>query len=313
MDVLANLLIVGVQKAGTTSLHDYLSQHPEICGCMPKEPGFFAKHENREDRRRLLANTVTLADMPYASVAEYAATFADGSRARWRLDSSTPYFQSDFARQQIRRLQPAARVVICLREPTARAYSAYNWAVKEGWETAPTFEAALDLEDERRDQGYWFSYLYTDTSRYAERVTAWRAAFPTAKIVLFEDLRAAPLAVVNDVLAWLDLTPLAALTAEAKNPSGLDSSPLARALRRLANQDRHRRSGVVRAASALLGGQLSRRLKQAANERLDRGLIAPPALGDATRARLAPLFAEDRHRLEDLLGRELTAWQPRAA
>ncbi len=308
MSELANLVVVGVQKAGTTSLHDYLAQHPQIRGCVPKEPGFYVHHGNHGEGRRLLSGTTPLAELPYASRAEYASTFAGVGDVRWRLDSSTPYFQSDFARQQIRRLQPAARIVICLREPVARAHSAYNWAVKEGWETAPTFEAALDLEPERQAEGYWFSYLYADTSRYAARVAAWQAAFAQCKVVLFEELRADPLAVTNDLLQWLDLDPLPALAAIAKNPSGLDANPLAARLRRFANQDRQRRSGLVKAANAMLGRGLARRLKQATLERLDQHLRPPPPLEAASRARLAPLFVDDRRALEDLLSRDLSLW-----
>ena len=37
---LPNLLIVGAAKSGTTSLHNYLNQHPDIFMCSPKEPHF---------------------------------------------------------------------------------------------------------------------------------------------------------------------------------------------------------------------------------------------------------------------------------
>jgi hypothetical protein len=256
-----------------------------------------------------LSGTTDLAELTYASIEEYVSTFADAGSAAWRLDSSTPYFQSAFTREQIARLTPSARIVICLREPVARAYSAYNWAVKEGWETAPTFEAALALEAERRDQGYWFSYLYSDTSRYSARVVAWQERFRDCKVVLFDDLCADPLATTNDVLAWLDLEPLAELTASVKNPSGLDRSPIAKGLRRLANRSRNERGPAGRMVRAVLGDLGARRLKQTVVERLDRRLTAPPPLADETRARLAVTFTDDIARLEDLLGRDLSAWR----
>ena len=37
---LPNLFIVGAAKSGTTSLHNYLHQHPDVFMCNPKEPHF---------------------------------------------------------------------------------------------------------------------------------------------------------------------------------------------------------------------------------------------------------------------------------
>ena len=42
---LPNLLIVGAAKSGTTSLHNYLNQHPEVFMCNPKEPHFLINKE----------------------------------------------------------------------------------------------------------------------------------------------------------------------------------------------------------------------------------------------------------------------------
>jgi hypothetical protein len=313
MTTLANLIIVGVQKAGTTALHDYLSAHPAIAGAEPKEPGFYLKHGHHQGQRRLLDGTTNLAKMPYAAPDEYSRTFSSTAKTAWLLDSSTPYFQSRYAREQIKRLMPAAKILICLREPVSRAYSAYNWAVKEGWETAPNFEEALALEPTRREQGYWFSYLYTDTSFYSARVEEWRGAFPDLKIILFEDLQSAPLKTVNEVCAWLQLDPFERLDPAVKNPSGVDRSNIARLIRRLANQDRDRRHVVTRGLNTLLGDRLSRRLKRGVTTRLDRRLAPPPALAAETRTRLMPLFDDDIRRLEDLVGRDLAGWRRAAA
>lgn len=305
---LANFFIVGVQKAGTTSLHDYLAAHPQIAAAEPKEPAFFVKHGNHGAQQCLLAGVTALTDQPYASSEEYAGVFGR-STAPWRLDSSTPYFQSDFAREQIQTLVPEARIVVCLREPVARAYSAYNWARKEGWETAASFEEALALEARRKAAGFWFSYLYADTSRYGSRLEAWLAAFPNCKVVFFDDLKKAPLATVNDILSWLGLEPLTALAAPVRNPSGVDRRPLARALRGLVNRSRNERGALLRAVNAAIGNDFARRLKRTALERLDRDLVPPAPLETATWASLQPLFADDVRHVEMLVDRDLSSWR----
>ena len=47
---LPNLLIVGAAKSGTTSLHNYLNQHPDIFMCSPKEPHFLINKEIGKQR-----------------------------------------------------------------------------------------------------------------------------------------------------------------------------------------------------------------------------------------------------------------------
>ena len=47
---LPNLLIVGAAKSGTTSLHNYLNQHPEVFMCNPKEPHFLINKEIGTER-----------------------------------------------------------------------------------------------------------------------------------------------------------------------------------------------------------------------------------------------------------------------
>ena len=47
---LPNLLIVGAAKSGTTSLHNYLNQHPDVFMCSPKEPHFLINKEIGDTR-----------------------------------------------------------------------------------------------------------------------------------------------------------------------------------------------------------------------------------------------------------------------
>lgn len=44
--MLPNLIIIGAMKCGTTSLHNYLNLHPQICMSQDKEPEFFVEEKN---------------------------------------------------------------------------------------------------------------------------------------------------------------------------------------------------------------------------------------------------------------------------
>jgi hypothetical protein len=45
-EMLPNFLIIGAMKAGTTSLHSYLTTHPEIYMSIKKEPNYFSSEKN---------------------------------------------------------------------------------------------------------------------------------------------------------------------------------------------------------------------------------------------------------------------------
>jgi len=305
------VFIVGVQKAGTTTLHDLLARHPDIAAAYPKEPGFFFKHGDETGVRRLPSEVIALRSMPCARLEEYEACFAHDPVASMRLDSTTGYFGSEHARRQIKHAHPDARIIICLREPVSRAYSAYNWARKKQVEPLQSFENALEAEGRRREEGYWFWFDYTGTSLYADRVAAWRDAFEHVKIVLFDDLKADLIAVRTDILTWLGLDPDAAGVEGAdahSNPSGVDRSGFTRWLRRLVTPG-HEQSALKRRLRDLIGSQAAARIKAMVETRLDRRLEAPPALSPQTRAQLSVLFADDIARTEALIGRDLSSWR----
>ncbi|MGQ9662575.1 MAG: sulfotransferase domain-containing protein [Kiritimatiellia bacterium] len=130
---LPNFLIVGAPKAGTTSLFDYLGQHPEVYTPPVKEPCFFSSG--------LPAFTHDLA--------EYEALFAGQTTQTAIGEASTTYLYDPDAARRIHDLLPEARIIIMLRNPAERAYSewAYN-ALQLACEPL-SFEAALEAEEER--------------------------------------------------------------------------------------------------------------------------------------------------------------------
>lgn len=103
----ANLLIIGAQKCGTTSLHYYLSQHNNITGSDPKEVDFFSY------------------DLNYAKGSIwYHRHFAKNNK--YLLDSSVEYMYIPNCWKRILKYNPDTKIIAILRDPIDRAYSAYN-------------------------------------------------------------------------------------------------------------------------------------------------------------------------------------------
>jgi hypothetical protein len=130
--VLPDLIVIGAQKCGTTSLHSYLGLHPEIAMSRPKELDFFVAEHNWPRGR-----------------AWYEAHF-DGGTARLRGESSPSYTNYPEYRgvpERMARLVPAAKLVYLVRDPLDRIVSHYVHHYAAGG-TRRGLEAELgDLRD----------------------------------------------------------------------------------------------------------------------------------------------------------------------
>jgi len=113
---LPNFLIAGTEKAGTTSVFVYLSQHPQVCASSRKETDFF-RNEFSGDRQR--------------DEAAYAGYFRKCTADQHILMEASPAYlgEADIVAPRIHALLPDAKLLFILREPIARLYSAYNFYV----------------------------------------------------------------------------------------------------------------------------------------------------------------------------------------
>lgn len=192
-----NLFIVGAAKSGTTSLWKYLGQHPEVYTTLDelhKEPAFFSAH----------GETLGLRN--------YQVLFKDSVNERYRCDASTAYLTSPESAERIHQYNPLAKVIAIVRNPIDRAYSLYNWMVGDGYEWAPTFEMALQLESVRAKNGnrrffmpeYFWNYMYVQSGFYVEQLNRYRRLFgDNLMVVTFEDMISAPSNATESVCNFL--------------------------------------------------------------------------------------------------------------
>lgn len=288
---LTNLFLVGAAKAGSSSLWAALSAHPDIFSPddeLGKEPSFFTP----------IAENMGLEG--------YHALYAGAGAERYRLDASTAYLTHPGSAQAIFDYNPEAKVVILLRDPLARAYSLYNWMVAEGYEWAPSFERALELEarraktpeDRRSMPQYFWNYMYRLSGLYSGQVERYASLFGSnILLVNFHELVAEPSTQLAKILAFLELD-RAELTLERENPSTQVLSPrLSFAARQLQQRLSNRFPG-------LFGGTKGARdvlLSLCATSR------KPPPMKAETLAALDRYFAEDLEVLRVRYGVDLRA------
>lgn len=133
---LPNFLVIGAAKSGTSSLHDYLGQHPDVLASSTKEPNYLAfaggvpRYRGPDDDPtwgRVVAPRARLegAKFRYAITQprRYEALFdrARGERAVGQSSVATMFFPG--AIERIERWLPGARLVVQLRQPAERAFS----------------------------------------------------------------------------------------------------------------------------------------------------------------------------------------------
>ncbi len=203
-----SFVILGAQRAGTTTLYRVLSEHPAVARpTVSKGIGYFDLRHDRGLRWYL-------GHFPLAWVARRR----HGPQAT-TFESSGYYLFHPLAAERIARDLPEVKVVVMVREPVERAYSAHRHELARGFETED-FETAVTLEEERTageaerivaDPSYAsFSHRhhsYLARSRYSEQIDRYLQHLgPERVYVVDADVFFADPAVEFDRLrSWLGL------------------------------------------------------------------------------------------------------------
>jgi hypothetical protein len=234
---LANLVIAGVPKAGTGSLFAFLAQHPDICGSDEKETGYFNQYNPRRHTG------------PPSPIEEYARHFAHSSGERYALEATPTYsYGGKPVISAIRTMLDQPKIIISLRDPTERLWSAYTFQRSLGTlGDIGSFEQYLDVVQSRRRHASdlvprdGLSGLYIGF--YADYIGDWLDEFgDDLRIVFAEDLRRDPRAVVEGLCTWLgiDTGVVAGLDLGARNvtrhPRNMRLARAANSLRRRINR-----------------------------------------------------------------------------
>lgn len=180
---LPNLFIVGAAKSGTTSLHNYLDQHPDIFMCQPKEPHFLI---NRE---------IGLSRIPIgiSNFKDYQNLFTKGRLCKYRGESSVMYLlYHEIVIPKIQELfGQQTKIIIMLRNPTERAYSGFNHVKRYNMKEDENFETAWEICEERysADQEMTPASRYKSLGLYYSQVEAYLEAFDNVHIIIYDDYK----------------------------------------------------------------------------------------------------------------------------
>ena len=284
---LPNFIIIGVAKAGTTSLYRYLDQHPQVFMSPEKETNFFAHPETRDGMRVGGGAPPPPTYFHVKTLEAYKALF-EGVTDEIAIGEASPrYFGCPTAPRRIRECIPDVKLVASLRNPADRAFSGFLMRVRRG-RAAMTIRERLTPESHHVREGFYYHWL----KRYFD-------IFPKhqIKVCIFEDFKEDPTKVVLDLFDFLGVnTNFVPDTSTRHNPGGVPKSSL---LNRLFFD-----STLIRMAKAVLPERTQRMAKRVRQLNLE----APPKFPADLRAELLKLYREDIRKLETLLDRDLSIW-----
>jgi hypothetical protein len=207
---LPSFFILGAAKCGTTSVHGYLGQHPDICVSDPKEPFYFEAEFDR------------------GGTYYFNRYFAHWSREKIVGEARHRNLYMSYTSGRIFRFNPSARLIICLRNPTERAVSHWWHWYSRGQEHLP-LRNAIDADSERIRAGQFYDkpenqriysatlepdgkgYLrtYVDSGYYYEQIMRYLTLFPREqlRIILFEDIVYSPETIARELLEFVGADP----------------------------------------------------------------------------------------------------------
>lgn len=285
---LSNLFIIGAAKAGTTSLHFYLDQHPQVQMSVTKEPHFFA-------------GTSTGIPYPMGRVSElqdYERLFDPAFEVR---GEASPSYSAHPRRQgvpkRIKEMIPNARFIYLVRDPISRTVSHYHHAVAAGIEKRSLAQA---LSDEARDT---YSYL-TCQSFYARQLRHYLRHFPEYQLMVIDhqELLNKRLETLKDVFGFL----------------GVDDSFRSPQFNRelLKSGERYVATPTYTKLLKQVTGRRTARIPEKFRRPIRRSIerrflapLPPVSLDNESQHRLADLYVNDVEELRRLTGQRFSSWQ----
>ena len=304
---MVNAVLIGVPKSGSTTLADWLQEHPGVAMSRIKEPNFYASELDPLHFSPAFLRISPDADFDYWAQpdplprrhqafvrhpSQYTRMWPDAGPNQLRMEASTSYFWSPSAARDLAASNPGVKALVLLRNPVDRAFSHYRMARKYGLVSGSFIE---ELDRDASGSASWGQREnFAALSLYADSYQRWSASGAALHVYIYEE------AFQNPHAFW----------AEVQQDLGLSAIALPHAERVHAAHDVRWPALTAFAQHHWLGrwlvGHMPRSLKKKA---IAASLATEPLrLTDTERAKAWTYFADDVARLEGLMGRNLSLW-----
>ncbi len=287
-----NFFILGAPKCGTTSLAFWLGEHPNIFMSKPKEPRYF--------------NTDYAAPGRPGSLCDYENIFNKVIPLHKAIgEASTGYLRSKEAVPNILNYYPAARFIVCLRNPIDMVQSVHSQLVKMGTETETEFEHAWALQNARlKDECVPITchdkkvLLYGQNCKLGKQVKRlFRIVHREQVVVIFlEDMKSEPKREYQRVQNFLGVDDDGRVIFPVKNSRAIPRFPFLSQGVRLV--------GLAKSRMGLRQGLGVGRIVSRFNNQPSKGASLSPEM----KKNLSRYFEKDILLLGNILNRNLSSW-----
>jgi hypothetical protein len=290
-------MIVGAQKSGTTTFHQILSKHPDICLPECKETYFFVVDE-------YFAKGLDF----------YLEHFSKCNGKKIRGEVCPAYMYWDYVPERIKNvLGTNMKLIFILRNPVDRAYSHYLMNFhKRGIEKEP-FIHALNLEPQRISKSWNDRHLYSymDRGFYAKQISRYLEFFPrdNMKFIIFEDFILHREKILRELFAELDcnfdLLPKNALSIKVFSTG----NPRSKLLRDFIYRPKPLPQFIKNCLTNIMGDETIYKLTVKAMELNQKKFTNNEnKIDESLKKALLNVYTEDIKKLENIIQRDLSQW-----
>lgn len=217
------VLVIGAQKCGTTSLHSFLDKHPQCKGAPKKEVRFFTDFFDLGE------------SWYHKQFFKPTDIFQKGNRNKIYFESTPEYVSFPVCAKRISSYNPDMKMILLVREPVSRAYSAFNMWTQFAKSPDALFNAYKKVLPENRisimykllyeNEKYPFEYwvekelaliekgdvengpFFIRTGCYVNHIKRFYSYFDKNNLLIFEnkDLRDRKIETLNTIAHFLEL------------------------------------------------------------------------------------------------------------
>lgn len=298
---LPDFIIVGVQKAGTTSIAEYLEQHPDIEMSKIKEPSFFPYYDKEE---KIISNNRKYCDDYSFSIVndieKYQSLFSNKKNLKGEASTHNFYFAEDTIKN-IKQIYgenySKLKIIISLRDPLERAFSAWNMFVRDNRENR-SFKEAL-YASKKTGKSIFCEFDYQGFSTYSKNIELFQKNFPEVKIVFFDSLKTNSVSLVKELYTFLHVE------SSFEPDISIQSNPSGKPKNRLIYDSLIGQNRFKDYIKFYIPERIRRKIKLG----IQKKLLTKLQLSKKDRSEMIQYFFEDISKIESLLNVDLTQWK----
>jgi hypothetical protein len=284
---LPDFIVIGAQKAGTSSMYNVLSTHPDVHMSSQKEIHYF----DAEGRFR-------------RGLSFYSSHFEHAPPGKVLGEATPRYLFCEKTPGRIAAVLPEVKLIASLRNPADRAFSAWQMQVVKGSETRP-FASAVREEPN-----------YIEFGRYHRQLSRYLELFPKEQllVLLFEDLKEEPDGFYSRLFEFIGVDEKRVDPARFREIPNVGGTPKWSALTSAVNATYRTRNAV---RNTVLKGLVNnywvdrygRTLRNKIASWNRKAALQRPKLDAETASYIVESLSDDIDKLANLLGRDLSHWK----